>query len=354
MAKIEIRPDLIAERYKRVPVPNNLIYTFDTQDTIPVDGGNPFYRQLSPFTLSYIPPQLTTPSGQGYNVNLLAKANRETEEYNEYANEYRQNFGVGNVTGTGTQVLNKLQQILSSGQVVADNRSDRERSVIVDQYTAADIAYQIEAMLQAPSLTLLVNPTTFSLSFTSLQQYGETTRVGKIFQRWGEEQVDISISGTTGAFVTAPFDNSQDKISGYQWASRRNSAAYQNFVSLLHMFKNNGMILDTINKTETNLMAGAISINYDQMTYVGHIESFDYSFTSDKPTSIDWSMSFKADRIFDRHTAPTFIGPPKSLGGSLSTGVNASQRIDPFNGSNTDINRVLGNTPLNFFTNPTR
>ena len=81
MAKIEVRPDLIAERYNRLPVPHNLIYTFEQQDTIPVDNGNPFFRQLSPFTLSYLPPEVITPTSGGYNVSLLAKAGRETEQY---------------------------------------------------------------------------------------------------------------------------------------------------------------------------------------------------------------------------------------------------------------------------------
>lgn len=346
MAKIEVRPDLIAERYSRLPVHPNLIYTFEQQDTIPVDNGNPFFRQLSPFTLSYVPPEVITPTGSGYNVSLLAKAGRETEEYQQYAQEYRKSFGVGNMAGSTTQVLNKLQQILAKGATLVNARSERERSVIVDGYTAADIAYQVQAMLEAPTLTLLVNPSSFSLSYTDIQQYGDAGRFGKNFQRWGTEQLDISISGSTGAYVTAPFNNTSDTITGCQWASRRNSAAYQNFVSLLHMFKNNGLIFDTINKTETNLMVGAIAINYDQMTYIGHIESFDYSFAQDKPTNLEWSMSFKADRVYDNHTQSTYIGPPRSLGsGSQTRGGISNQRA--FSGQGTQ--QVLGNTPLDIF-----
>ena len=46
-----IRPDLIASRYDGLPAGPSLLYSFEEQDAIPVDGTRQMPRDLSPFTL---------------------------------------------------------------------------------------------------------------------------------------------------------------------------------------------------------------------------------------------------------------------------------------------------------------
>lgn len=336
MARIESREDLIARRYDGLSVGPRLVYSFETQDTIPVDGVRPLLRQLSPFTLSFIPPQIISDGANSINVNVLARANRSTQDYQNIANEYRNSFGTGSVTGTPSQALQRLQFIVSAGEVIRGASSTRERSVIVDQYTAADIALQVEQMLQFPPLTLLVNPNSFSVDYTQVQEYGDRSRKGYNFERWGEEQPSISFGGSTSAFVTSKFPNSFNKaFSGYGWAAKRNSAAFQNFMALYTFYRNNGLIHDQITRTEAHHMVGAIAITWDQWTYIGHMESFDYSYSPDMPGRIEWSISFKPDIMFDNANSPSYLGMPKSVGNSLTpeTFSGNGGAADPFSNS---------------------
>jgi hypothetical protein len=99
---------------------------------------------------------------------------------------------------------------------------------------------------------------------------------------------------------------------GVQFASKRDSAAYQNFTSLFHFYLNNGYIFDQVGGSEAHLMIGAVAIDYDQMTYVGHIESFEYSYQQDQPHRIEWSMEFIVDQQYDHAEAPVVVLPESS------------------------------------------
>jgi hypothetical protein len=57
------------------------------------------------------------------------------------------------------------------------------------------------------------------------------------------------------------------------------------------------------------LAIGAVAIDYDQFTYIGHIESFSYSYKSETPHRIEWDMEFVADKIYDRAGQPASLGP---------------------------------------------
>jgi hypothetical protein len=200
-----------------------------------------------------------------------------------------------------------------------DSTSEDERSVLVDQYTAADIVFQIEQLLQTSPLILLVNPKDFSVSYSPVQNFQNRSREGYIFERWGESQPTISFSGSTGAFIAAsnpntatgwdPNSTETDSVSGLQFASKRDSAAWQNFMSLFHFYQNNGYIFDLIRGTEANLFIGAVAIDYDQFTYVGHITNLKYSYDENMPHRVEWSCEFTCDRLFDNSEAPIVVLP---------------------------------------------
>ena len=57
---------------------------------------------------------------------------------------------------------------------------------------------------------------------------------------------------------------------------------------------------------------GAIAIDYDQWTYVGTIDSFNFSFQEGLPHRVEWSMEFTVSEMYDHATAPTFVLPMKS------------------------------------------
>jgi len=319
MAKLGIRDDLIAGRYDGLPSGPSMVYSFETQEGIPVDSTNPLLRELSPFTLRIVPPTLVE-SPTTINVNLIGRANQEASDRDAATQAVRSLFGVNSVSGSDQARLATLQRIVSAGQIVSGASSLTERAVLTDTTTAADIAYQVEKMLQTPPLTLLINPSEMSTSYSTIQNYGDRGREGFIFERWGEGQPTVSFSGSTGAFISGAAAGSGQggrtqasaSISGLQAASRRDSAAWQNFMALYQFYRNNGYIYDTIGGSEAHLAVGAIAIDYDQFTYVGHMESFDFTYDEAEPHRVLWSMEFIVDLMYDVASSPVAVQPHRS------------------------------------------
>ena len=362
----EVRADLIASRYSVLAAGPSLLYSFETQEGIPVDGSNPSLRELSPFTLRIVPPTIIdSGSVSGANVNLIGQAGQSVQGAQSSADAVRKAIGISSVTGSGTSTAQAtLSRIVSAGQVVAGLLNTTQRAVLVDRYTAAAIALQIENALLVPPLTLLVNPKEFNISYGTVQNSTARGRLGFIFERWGETQPTITISGSTGAFIAGAnpltgqgaLTQSTKSPSGVQGISRRDSASWQNFVSLYQFYRSNGYIYDTIGKSEAPLMIGAIAIDYDQFTYVGHIESFDYAYVGEKPNNIEWSMTFTVDQMYDTATSPTSLAPYSSPTPSPSstTRKGSSSRPDSsylLNGS-VQVSGVSGyaESPLSMFT----
>jgi hypothetical protein len=319
MARIGLREDLVASRYDGLASGPTQLYSFETQEGLPVDSTNPLLRELSPFTIRVVPPQIIE-SGVTVDVNQISRANTSGEGAQRAANAVRAIFGLNSVSGDGVARLNTLHRIVSAGQTVTNATSFTERAVLADSLTAADIAYQIERLLQTSPLTLLINPSEMSTSYTSVQNYGDRGRQGYIFERWGEGQVSISFSGSTGSFMAAAPPGSgagalTEKTStptGLQAGNRRDSAAWQNFMALFQFYRNNGYIYDTLGGSEAHLFIGALAIDYDQFTYVGHIESFEYSHQESSPHRVEWSMEFIADKMFDNAQPPVTVQPMRS------------------------------------------
>jgi hypothetical protein len=318
---ISDRPDLIADRYDGLAVGPSLLYSFETQVGVPIDNGNAMLRDVSPFTIRIIPPELSL-EGSAVAVDSLGHANQSTEGFDKAASAVRGAFGGSGVTGAAAQTrLSNLQQIVSAGQILNDSTSQDERATLVDQYTAADIAYQIERILQTSPLTLLVNPNSMSVTHSPVQQYQQRGRYGFVFERWGETQPTVSFSGSTGAFIAGNNPNTpagngvgseSDPPSGLQYASKRDSAAWQNFMALYHFYRNNGYIYDTLGESEAMLFVGALAIDYDQMTYVGHINSFSFSYQEETAHRVEWEMEFTVDRLYDNAVPPVAVMPMMS------------------------------------------
>jgi len=326
----------IASRMDGVPVGPSLSYTFETQEGQPYDGTNRMARKLSPFTLRLVVPAALLPKDSAVDVNLIGKAGSTVNEWNDQGNQLRTALGqdmIMSATQAETRLVD-LNATLSAGRVLATMVGTEAAAVLADNVTVADIKYQVERMLQTPPLTLFINPTDMSIAYTTVQQYTQRTRYGYVFERWGEGQPTLSISGSTGAWC-AGIDpdssiggasgfqvNDTDVPTGVQFASKRNSAAFQQFMALYHIYRNNGYIYDTIDKSEAMLFIGAVAIDYDQMTYVGNINTFEYSYDEASPHRIQWSMEFTVGRMYDHAEAPIIVLPeatPTPSPGSFTT-----------------------------------
>jgi hypothetical protein len=320
----------IASRYDGIAVGPTLAYTYETQTGVPYDGTNKLARRLSPFTLRLIVPEVLVESmgSSAPDVNLIGRATTEANDYSAQANQIRSAIGIPQVTGdSGASNLSSLRSTLSAGQALLTTNGTTNRAVLTDIVTVADIQYQVEKMLNVPPLTLFVNPNSLSISHSTVQQYTNRSRHGLIFERWGEGQVTLSISGSTGAFAAGnptgtananrattsglgSFSNTENDVpTGVQFASKRDSAAFQQLMSLLHIYRSNGYIYDTVGGSEAHLMIGSVAIDYDQMTYIGHIDSFEYSYQEAMPHRIEWSMEFVVTRMYDHAEEPVVVAP---------------------------------------------
>ena len=205
-----LRPDLIASRYAGLSTGKTLMYSFDTQDAIPVDATSAMARNLSPFTLRLVLPDiyqtvaLGVPAGS---VNTISRGGAEIQTLNTYADGVQQQYGLLTVTksnaGTAPKgVPSTTQQAYAAGKaLIQANGVNQRMAVLSDENTARDIKYQIEKIQKAPPLTLLVNPNNMSTSYATVQKFSDKTRFGYLFERFGEEQVKITFSGSTGAFI---------------------------------------------------------------------------------------------------------------------------------------------------------
>lgn len=346
--------DLIADRYAGLSTGTWIEWSFETQSSQPVDGaaGNGA-RKYSPFILRLVPPLALIPNQHNpsnYDVNLLGYATAGASYVT--GSGPTQSSGASLLSSpfssnTNTADLTALEQTVAAGQVVSSvvGNTTNQISTLVDIYTLADIFAQMTNMVNAPLLGLLVNPNELSISYNSIQEYTNRSREGYIFQRWGEEQPTLSIKGSTGSFLaghppgTFPPKGGGDSLAGYlggaldqerwsaeqpttvsgvQYASRRESAAWQNFQSLYLFYRNNGYLYDNVKGTCAHLGVGAVAIDYDQKTYIGHIDSFNYSFQETMPHRIEWSMEFTVDMEYDHAVAPAYVGPMRTPSPELS------------------------------------
>lgn len=313
------RPDLIASRFDGIAVGPRFLYTFEGQNSTPVDGSTALARDLSPFTLSFVSPlsqfgvvTAESAGAPGTSTRVYDAALGSVADFNASATG-------GATSAQGTKAYNAstaliAAQAVANGVALTKSSTVGRYTALSDAYTALDLAAQDEALRNAPELTLLINPAEFSVAYTAVQSYAARGRNGLIFQRWGEQQPQLTFSGSTGAFISGASRVSQGQtnaVSGMQFASKRNSAAWQNFMALYHFYRNNGYAYDTFGGSEAHLAVGAVKITYDQVEYEGHIDSFNYSYDEANPHRVTWDITFTCSSVKDLAEAPTVVLPQK-------------------------------------------
>jgi len=358
------RPDLIASRYDGIAVGPRFLYTFEGQRSTPVDGSTALARDLSPFTLSFVPPlsQFAITRDDGASVNTYTEALGSMADFNEST--------VANATSAqGTKAYNAstalvAAQAVANGRLLTQSSTVKRRPAMTDARNALDLVTQNALMEDAPDLTLLINPSEFSVAFTAIQSYSARGRNGLIFQRWGEQQPQVTFSGSTGAFITGASrlvsQGQTDSVSGMQFAAKRDSAAWQNFMALYHFYRSNGYAYDTFGGSEAHLAVGAVKITYDQVVYEGHIDAFNYSYDEANPHRVTWDITFTCSAIVDMaqpstvvlpQTAPTQSPSQVNRAGSNSRSFDVLNGIFRGDGAGTatpDTNNLFAQTPFDF------
>ena len=340
---VETKPN--ASSYAVPPPPGRASFSYETQEDLPVDGSSAMARKLSPFTLRILPPSLEEFSasfvgdGSSINVDQYQQAGQTNEANNEQAASLLASYGISSVSNAAT-VANSLNQQIAVGSFLNNASGHQVRTTLTDATTAADIAAQIAQLVSTPPLTLLVNPQSMNISYTGIQSFQDRGREGFIFQRWGEDQPSIKFAGKTGAFIAGESSGgianaaiqafreygTTQTPTGVQFASKRNSAAFQNFQSLYQFYRNNGYIYDRVTGSEAHLAIGTIAIDYDQFTYIGHIESFEYAYDTSQIHAIEWSMEFRVSVMYDNAETPSAVLPLESPIPSPSSPIGGGRR----------------------------
>lgn len=279
--------------------------------TQPVEGGKNLPRTLSPFVIRLEPPlaYASEPSlldqreGKArpgiYDSGLRSTARSGFTSSRGYlANT---TFATKNLTSlnpeayvstsTGEQFVRKGDDTVGD-LGTGSGTATQGKPNIADLKVAADIATQLSTTMRMPPLVLLINPQSMSVSSTKVQQYSDRSREGYIYHGWGEEQVRISLSMMAGAFISGG--------RGVQFASKKDSASWQNFQAIYTFYKNNGYLYDRITHTNAHHFVGALSLHYDQWSYFGHFESLNFSHDeSNVQGGVSFTMEFVASAVVD-------------------------------------------------------
>jgi hypothetical protein len=305
--------------------------TYEIQGGVPIDGSRAILRDAnfgSPFTIRVIPPPLLVEALSGgeadkEKINIIGSALKINDTFAAF-NEKLEAFRASTFVTKTQDELTRLETFVADNGVFFDAASGKSSlanvPAISDLKQAASVIAQLNRMMSTPPLTMLVNPQSLTLTRTKKQQYSERNRKGYVFQAWGEEQPRLNVLGKTGAFIAGTRFTDTDSpanffglgaesrgrvgrtsvASGVQYATKRDSAAWQNLMSLFTIYRNNGYIYDLISRTEAHQWIGMVAIDYDQQTYLGHFENFSWTESEDTMLggvefTFDFTVSFQFD-----------------------------------------------------------
>lgn len=254
-------------------------------------------------------------------IGAALNVNDSFSTFDRQREEFRSSPIIANSNALQTQ---QLQNLVANNGVLFDAVTGKTNLAnvlgISDVTQAISVIAQLRSMLETPPLTLLVNPQSLTISYRQKQQYQDRNRNGYIFQAWGEDQVRLNVQGRIGAFYAGStfLDSGQPQnfaglggarkggvtqtttVSGNQYASKRDSASWQNLMNLLTIYRNNGYIYDAIDESEAHQWIGMVSITYDQWIYSGHFENFTYGYTEQNMRGgVEFTFDFVASFVTD-------------------------------------------------------
>lgn len=272
------------------------------QSSTPIDGSDSYLRSLSPFKIRFISPSVFDQisnfehNSREYNIKLY---DRSISKFGFYDNLLkRRDEDISYVVGETKNNPDRFNNYISRGRKVTKDNAD---PAFVERLSVSDSVYQLQTMRETPPLILLINPTSFSVNYEKVQQYTQRVRSGYTFQSWGENQPNLSISGSIGAYMAAGGKGS-NSTTGVQFASKRDSASYQNFMNLMLFYRNNGYVYDNVGGTAAPIFVGSIAIEYDQWVYIGNFNSMNWGYESEQQNGgMVFDMEFTAHTVYDTH-----------------------------------------------------
>jgi hypothetical protein len=175
--------------------------------------------------------------------------------------------------------------------------TEGKQSILNDPQTLYDIASQATYMAELGELTLLINPSSFSISHNKLQSFDQMVRNGNLFQSLlGNDLPQITGSGRIGGYYIK--SNEPKKSRGFCFFSREESDSWKNFSKLFNFYMNNGLIMDVSGNSRASHHVGYVSIFYDGWEYQGSFDSFGYGFAeTEMHGGLSWDFTFTVSRM---------------------------------------------------------
>lgn len=177
-------------------------------------------------------------------------------------------------------------------------------------------------------MVLHVNPT--SMGFTYAKTISrQQTLAGFVETHWGSNPTEIAFVMSTGGFMrlysglsytTGPTP-SNDLIQPANMraidvgGTRRDTIAYDKYLDLLALFRNNGVIYDTHGAIA---FQGQILITYDEGSWWGWFTTFSVEESADKPYQFTLNASFTVER--ELHRTKSVYVPRDMTRGPTSSG----------------------------------
>lgn len=266
-----------------------VFFAEDNPGTVPVTSEKTILREYSPFVLYAEPPPIIK---------------RTTRDRAKVLSTFSAPIQTPNV-----QLSSRTPFIpyIPSNRLDAPltKYTDPSSPILSDKYKAEDIALdminQYNDLVNLPPISFLVNPSSFSISYTKVSQFSERTRYGYIYQAWGEELPEISISGRIGGYFAGRLtQESVDElgntkgVSGMQFASKRDSGSFRWLMSLLSLYRNSCAIIDQVGRSEAVHAVGHQVIVFDGKRYRGRMTAFGYGFEEAQQNGgMEFTITFK-------------------------------------------------------------
>lgn len=270
-----------------------ILFPDDNLGTIPIDPQNQQHiRSFAPFVLSVNPPYMgnyVVPNAEG-GVFTSPLGSSDSQRYSINTKQQRL---------ISPNISTRASTPVSSGGIVPSVPT--LQAGIVDRDVVLDGVYQHTQLKTLPPIIFMINPQSFAVNYTDIQSYGDQTRYGYVFYRWGEDLTKISVSCKVGAFICGrenPNEGLDENgkmmgISGLQFVSRRDSAGWRQLMAILAVYRNSVTISDRIGRSRAYHDIGRQVIHYDGQRYVGRMDSFSYSINAENQLGgIDFSFDF--------------------------------------------------------------
>lgn len=140
-------------------------------------------------------------------------------------------------------------------------------------------------------MVLHVNPTTMSFSYARQVERIQTWG-GWVEQHWGDAISTIDFSASTGGFMRLYSGLSHTTNPAYG-GTRRETIAYDTYLDLLSLFKQNGSVYDSNGHI---VLQGILKVTFEEGIYLGWFTNMSVSQTAEQPYQFSFTASFTVER----------------------------------------------------------